>query len=159
MKRKTASLLVALATTLAATALGSISAVAAAPAETSPVASTPDMFPVHLQSYRTNIHDSWTFSLANLTFKSSVPGLSFCVTYGSTHGASIKPRLYGVGHISQGDLESCLTAGRDGLVSDTVRVEPGKSADALLTANIVLVDNRASVETVPLVTDSAASKR
>jgi hypothetical protein len=116
-------------------------------------------FPIHLQGYRTGVRDGWDGSLVSVTFKADVPGLSFCVSYSAAHGASIRPRRTGVGHIHQDDLETCLTTGRDGLVSDSVRVAAGKSPDALIIANVVLVDNRVNAEIIPLATSSAASLR
>ncbi|MEX3984039.1 hypothetical protein AB4Y45_34180 [Paraburkholderia sp. EG287A] len=87
----------------------------------------------------------------NLTWRSSVPGLTFCVAYASTHGADFHGWLGGKDH--QSDREHCLSAGRDGTVTDTAPVEVWdlkRDPDALLIANVVLVDNEVSTETIPL---------
>lgn len=76
----------------------------------------------------------------NITYRSTIPGLSFCIGYAGAHGAVIP-------YTSDG--EHCVIAGRDGLVQDSVFVNIG-SPDALLIANIVLIDNRVSTETVPV---------
>lgn len=86
-----------------------------------------------------------------LTWRSTVPGLTYCVAYSATHGASFHGWLGGKDH--QSDRDHCLTAGRDGTVTDTVPVEvflPDREPDALLIANVVLVDNEVSTETIPL---------
>lgn len=76
----------------------------------------------------------------NVTYRSAIPGLSFCIGYAGAHGAVIP-------YTSDG--EHCVIAGRDRLVQDSVFVNIG-SPEALLIANIVLIDNRVSTETVPV---------
>jgi len=86
-------------------------------------------------------------STVKVTYRSTVPGLSFCIGYAGAHGAIIP---YGYVDGESSDAEHCVIAGRDGLVQDHVFINVGTSPDALLIATIVLIDNRVSTETVPL---------
>ena len=134
----------------ASVSAASINALAseAAAASVTPAAKPP--FPVKLETIAVKGKSSTDGGLV-LTWRSVVPGLSYCVAYAATHGASFHGWLGGRDH--QWDREHCLTAGRDGTVTDTVPVEvsdPAQTPDALLIANVVLVDNEVSTETIPL---------
>lgn len=77
-----------------------------------------------------------------LTWRSTVPGLSFCVAYASARG------LYT-------DLNHhCLVADRHGEAVDTVHLGYARNvadlSDVVLVANAILVNNRVSATVVPV---------
>lgn len=137
--------------TLAAAALfpvASLSAAASGAAAAVTSAANP-AFPVKLEHIAVDAKSMG--GGLNLTWRSAVPGLTFCVAYSATHGAGFHGWLGGKDH--QSDREHCLSASRDGTVTDAVPVEvfdPQHAPDALLIANVVLVDNEVSTEAIPV---------
>jgi hypothetical protein len=111
----------------------------------------PTKFPVKLEHVAPEKGGFWTTGGLKMTWRSAVPGLQFCVAYASTHGVSFHGSTGG--RSWQGDREHCLVAGRDGTVSDVVPVtysDPTNNPDGLLIANVVLIDNEVSTESIPV---------
>lgn len=116
----------------------------------SPPASVPS-FPVMKVSSSVTPGQAGEPSTVKLTYRSMIPGLSLCISYAGAHGAVIPQGRFGsFMHGVESVAEHCVISGRDGLVQDSVFVNIDHSPDALLIANIVLIDNRVSTETVPL---------
>jgi hypothetical protein len=105
-------------------------------------------FPIHLDHTSPANGGFWNGPGIGLTWRSSVPGLQFCVAYATTHGVSFVGA--GGGRSYQGDREHCLVAGRDGTVSDRLTLTEDPKQDGLLIANVVLIDNEVRTEIIPV---------
>lgn len=153
MKRTSCLLPALVATVMACAPLSALAKDAATRAQADPLrAATPlpaePAFPVRLEGTARDPGGFVSPPGLRLRWQSAIPGLQFCVSYATAHGAYITGLMGGRAHTE--DREHCMVAGRDGRVADTVGLGAFRNPDALLIASVVLVDNRVSSMAIPL---------
>jgi hypothetical protein len=83
-----------------------------------------------------------------LTWHSSIPGLSFCVTYGAAHGADIGPMQQG--HLYTNDITHCLVTDNNGNASDAIGIEMEGGSNPIVIANLILANNQINTVVIPM---------
>lgn len=83
-----------------------------------------------------------------LTWKSSVPGLQFCIAYAGVRDVDLQGR--GGQRSYQEDRTHCVVADASGLATDTLRVVTWQDQSGLLIATVVLINNEFNTLMIPV---------
>ena len=113
------------------------------------VADAQTAFPISLVKIAPTPDGLLTHKGNEITWHSSVPGLSFCVAYSAVHGAAIAPHIQG--HLYSEDITHCMVTDGDGNASDNVTVDRStKEGKGLVLATIVLAGDQYSTVVIPM---------
>jgi hypothetical protein len=84
-----------------------------------------------------------------VTWHSTIPGLSFCVAYSAAHGTTIAAHVQG--HLYSEDITHCMTTDGDGNASDLLTVDRStKAGKGLVLATIILAGDQYTTITIPV---------